>query len=405
MTTPVKPSASSSPIAQVRLNNVFVPIKSVTLEKTAYSVVDTATLTTFCAGAPMDYGKLAQTVIPCPYEVFIGSGAITPGSSAQGQRALYGLLERTDTIYDEDAIEITARGILALLIDQRMTARLPMNSTVDQVIAGIISSYHLVPQVTPTTVDAGKVLSDDFVSMARNQRAFDVIVALADYLGWKIRVQGTTVIVGPPATRGQVPELALQWGNNAGEKLKITHDALHTRNIKVVVKSYLPRLKSRVSTPAIFQGQSVGTGSVLGLPAQSPLSAQQQRAPSGAQTGFTSVGGNYSGEVYTFHIPGLTIDKCNEMAARIRDDITRHEFVAELVITPDPDQIATLVPAGCEFTVQLSGCSQRSHNGLYHPRKVTWAWAIGQSEGESPGLTCSMLLVNHEVPSPSSGTI
>src|SRR5579863_2088142 len=240
---PTPPSVASAPIAQVRLNsNVVVPLKSVSVEKSAYSVADTATCTTFCAGSKTDFGRLSQTAVPCSYEVFVGSGIIRPinAPNSQGQRLLYGLLEQTDTRYDEDEIDLSARGVLALLIDQRMTTRLPMNQTADQVIAGIIKQFGLTPQVTPTTVLAGKILDDDFVTLARNQRAMDVVVGIADYLGWTVRVEGTTVIVGPPATRGQVPELAFVWNRNAGEKLHVTHDALHTRDIKVIVKSYLP---------------------------------------------------------------------------------------------------------------------------------------------------------------------
>src|SRR5215472_2043251 len=112
--TPTAPSVASSPFAQVRLNNIFVPLKSVTVEKSAYSVADTATCTTFAAGAPVDYGKLSQTAIPCPYEVFLGSGTITPASArpSQAQRLLYGLLEQMDTVYDVDEITLTARGVL-----------------------------------------------------------------------------------------------------------------------------------------------------------------------------------------------------------------------------------------------------------------------------------------------------
>lgn len=410
---PIAPSAASRPIAQVRLNSTqFVPIKSVTVEKSAYSVADTATCSTFAAGAPVDYGKLSQTAVPCSYEVFLTSGVLNPPGTpdddsrtlhSQGQRLLYGLLDQITTTYDDDTIDLTARGVLSLLIDQRMTARLPMNQTVNQVIAGIITQFKLQAQVTPTTVLAGTVLDDDFVSMARNMRAMDVIVGLADYLGWDVRVQGTTVVVGPPAPRGTVPELSFVWGRNAGEKLNVVHDALHTRDIKVIVKSYLPRPKSRVSALAQLGESSVAQ--ILGLPTQTPPSAPSQPAPSGAQSGFTSVGADYQTETYVFHIPGHDADWCNKTAAAIRDDLTRREFIATLEFTPDPDQIAMLVPAGCEFTVYLSGCSQPSHNGLYHPKQVTWSWELGQGQGDTTGLTCRIVMVNHELPAPVSGAV
>jgi hypothetical protein len=395
---PLSPNAQSSPIAQVRLNGVFVPITSLTLEKTAYSVADTATATTYCADAPLDYGKTSQTVIPTPFEAFLGNGALQGAKSEPGGRLLYGLLDEIETIYDEDVIELRTRGVLALLIDQRMTARVDMNSTVAQIITKIISQFGLTPKVTETDVPVGKVLQADYVSMARNLRVFDFLVGLTDALGWTIRVQDTTVIVGPPAQRGSVPELSVVWANNTGEKLRVTHSALHTREISVVVKSYLPRLKTRV----INSGLSPSTLAILGLPAVQSTSGPKQTAPSGRQSGFTSVGENFS-ETYVFHIPGLTVDQANAMASKIRDDITRHEFIAELMIAPDPDQLTMLVAAGTEFTVNLSGCSQASHNGLYHPRKVAWEWAVGADNQAACSATITM--VNHELPSPASGTI
>jgi hypothetical protein len=92
------------------------------------------------------------------------------------------------------------------------------------------------------------------------------------------------------------------------------------------------------------------------------------------------------------------------MAAKIRDDITRHEFVATLKFAPTKDELKQLVSLGTEFTVMLSGCEQASHNGLYHPNKVVWAWDLGDSNsGQAEGLTCEVTMLNHELPVPTGG--
>jgi len=392
-------SPTAPPIMQLRLNGVFIPTWRGMVEISAYSVTDTASFDTFIANAPLDYGALSQTVSPCPYEVFIGQAGQIMRSNAS-QRLLYALLEEEDGRYEEDRIELRARGVLALLIDQRITARLPMNQTVDKLIAWVISQFGLTSQVAssvssdfPNGVPAGKLLQYQYVAMSRNYRAFELITALAEGLGWDVRVQGTTVIVGPPPTRGQVPEISKVWGNNAGEKLSVIHNALHSRNIKVIVKSYLPHLKVRTASLRAIQNSPA----ILGLPTPGNPSSRGPQ-PQGNQTGFTSVGGNYTGEVYVFHVPGLDANQCDAMASKIRDDLTRREFIVEFTWSPSLQELQTLVPAGTEWTLNLSGCSQRSANGLYHPRKVTWEWDSGENEdGDASGLTCTVSAVNHEL--------
>jgi len=293
-----------------------------------------------------------------------------------------------------------------LLIDRQYTARLDMNSTVTQVLTKLIAlgGIGLKAQVATSTMPIGRLLSQDYVAMSNNYRIFDLMAMIADTIGWRIRVQDTTVIVGPPPTRGQVPEIAKEWGHDAGVKLKVTHSALHSRNIKVIVRSYLPRLKSAITGTGAAIATQPGT---LGAPSQQPSSAPTQPAPSGRQVGLTSVGEDYGGEIYVFNEkPGMTQAQCDIRAAAIRDDLTRHEFIAELQFAPSVDELRTLVAAGTEFTVALSGCSQPSHNGLYHPKKVTFTYDLGETDSNSAtGLTVNILMVNHELPTPSGGSV
>jgi len=404
----LKPNVYTRPIVQLRINGIFVPAWSGYVEKSAYSVADTASFDTFCANAPMDYGEVSQVVSPCPYEVFVGqAGSISPKNNTQ--RLLYGLLEEAETTYEEDRVELRARGVLALLIDQNLTALLPMSETVDKVIAWIISQYGLVPQVAstistqaPNGVPVGHLLQDAYVSMSRNYKAFEMITALADGLGWDVRVQGTTVIVGPPAKRGTVSELTKVWGASAGERLQVTHNALHARNIKVIVKSYLPRTKSRTASLGLNQNDPAA---ILALPSVQLPTSPRQLGPSGIQHGASTVGGTYTGEVYTFHIPGLTAAQCDAKAGAIRDDLTRREFIVDYTFSPTMDEAKMMIAAGTEFTLNLSGCSQTSHNGLYHPKVVRWNWDSGEDDSGDPiGLTVQITAYNHEISSAEAPT-
>src|ERR1700682_4684573 len=109
MTTaaPTDPHIALNLIMQLRLNGVFVPTWRGTVEKSAYSVADTASFDTFMANAPIDYSALVQTVKVCPFEVFIGQAGVISNQSVN-QRVLYGLLEEEEGICEEDRIELRA---------------------------------------------------------------------------------------------------------------------------------------------------------------------------------------------------------------------------------------------------------------------------------------------------------
>jgi hypothetical protein len=397
-----------APLAEARINGVFVPTWHVEVEQTAYSVADTASALTFLADAPLDYGSLAQRVVACPFDVFLGTRDTRATTKSQGTRLFTGLLDEIDSTYEDDTISLSARGAAALLIDQRITTRFDMNESTDRVIVDMITTTPggLTAKVDSKLPDGspvppiGKLLQQDFVSTARNSRAFDVINLLADGLGWNVRVQGTTVIVGAPPSRGSVPELAKVWARDAGTKLFVQHSAIHAHDIKVVVHSYLPRTKSRSGAGSV----STAEQPTMGLPTEAPPGTPTTSGPSGRQAGFTTIGDGYAGQIYSFHVAGLTSAQCQAMANQIRDELSRHEFIATLTFAPSPDEIAMLAPLGTEFTVLLSGCSQASHNGLYHPKKVVWTWDVGDSDqGVADGLTCEITMANHEIPAPTGG--
>jgi hypothetical protein len=414
---------SGQPRAVVNVGGNFIPVESLTVEQSLYGSADAAHVDTFlydlsstAGGQVINLGAMSQQTKYIPVTIAFGNTA-SPAAlhGTQLNQLFYGFLEELDADWGMDKYTISARGALALLVDQRISQRIPMNVDIGTAIAGLITTYGygLTPQVGVAGVQVGHVLTADYVSLNRNVRVFDLIQLLAQGVGWDMRVKGTTVIVGVPpvaaATQNavvaagqsgaaQVPIFVKEWQKGAGTALTVKHNALHSHNIKVTVVSYINGTKSP-TTGISGQGQ---TAALLGLPA--PLASTGYNSltalRSGPQAATTSVGeGASNDEEYIFHIPGLTAAQCIAKATLIRDEISRHEFIAELTWSPSSTELASLVQASPEFAIQLTGAAlhQQGHDQLYYPRQITWNYSL------TGGLTVTVLMVNHPIPTETGG--
>ena len=405
---------SGQPRAVVSVGGVPIPVESLTVEQSLYGSADAAHVTTFLYDLGINLGALSQQTKYVPFTVSFGD-TIQPAAivGTRMSQLFFGFLEELDADYARDSYVVSARGALALLIDQRISQRLPMNVDVGTAISGLITKYGygLTPQVGTAGVQVGHVLTEDYVSLNRNVRVFDLIQLLAQGVGWDMRVKGTTVIVGVPPVAAvtqnqvvaafqtgadQVPIFVKEWQNGAGMLFTVKHNALHSHSIKVTVVSYISGTKSPTSGIS-GQGQ---VAALLGMPTPIPATSALTRVRTGPQAATTSVGeGASNDEEYIFHIPGLTAAQCIEKATLIRDEISRHEFIAELTWSPSGAELDALIAATPEFAIQMTGAAlhQQGHDQLYYPRQITWDYSLTE------GLTVKVLMVNHPIPAPTGG--
>jgi hypothetical protein len=334
--------------------------------------------------------------------VVIKAGEV--GKTLLPNQVLYSYLDEINTNYKSDVIEMSTRGVLALLIDKKLTEKSDQNVDVGVVIKKIITGVGLKANVGTAGIKVGKILKEDFASMSGTIRAMDYINALANGVGWKSRVQGQTVIVGPPILGSALPVLTKSM--NDGDMLEgsVKHSALHAHNIHVKVVSYIPHSKSKHSTshPAFnTQYAYLLNGETLDVPTlKSPAKAKGSNGTKGG-----NVGGTFSGakpadtdtEEYVFAIPGLTKEACLKKAQLIQEELSRHEFILDVTFSPTAQDIEFLASNGPEFLFKLTGCSQKSHNQTYHPRRVSWHWSIEE------GLKIQILAVNHLLPQSTGG--
>jgi hypothetical protein len=357
------------------INNIFIPTESVDVTLSAYGSADTVIARTYFHDLSDDLkgvslAQLSQKVRPCPVTVKVVNHA-----TGQGPYDIFqGILDELDVDFDTDELEIRARGILAILIDQRMSLKVNQNVDIGSAMSKLITSYGLKASVPTAGITVGHALSDDHVAHGRNVRVFDFIRSLASEIGWDVRVRAGTVVVGPVADRTKVPEFVRKWGSDTTglTKLRVTHSALHSHDVKVKVLSYIPKTKGRQASNA--QGS---IAALLGLPA--PLASTHKTSAGGTgrqSSGFTSVGESINIEnEYVIHVVGKTTDQCDKIAANLRDNISRHEFVYDMAWAPADGELKQLAGAGCEFTVRLEGTVEPAFNQSVTPREVKWAWS------------------------------
>lgn len=339
----------TQPIMTASLNGSVLPCFEVLVTQSAYGQADIAHAKIVLSKATADYGAISQSGKYLPFNVQVGT--VQNGML----QALYAYLDEIDTSYLEDEIEFSARGLLSVLLDTKISLKALTNVDVTTAIRSVITGLGMNAMVNngkPAGIDAGKILVNEFSTMSKNIKAMDYINALAFGVGWRPRAKGNTIIVGPPPD--SAPILYKSAAKGGLQNLKVKHSALHAHDISVRVVSYIPHKKTRVVATA---GQ-----------------------------------GNSADEQYVFSVPGLTQEVANFRATQIQAELSRHEFIAELEFAPTFDEMQFIARNSPEFNVQIEDCSQGSHNQVYTPRRVDWTWNTQQ------GCMLKILAVNHAIP-------
>lgn len=462
-TIPQLPGNSNyAPRLIAKLEGVEIPAWDISVGLSGYGTADTVALTTFWYGLRdyLSFSALQQSQIfaqknkPMRLTVEVQTdpnGLLSP--------LFRGFLDIINVNGEADTCEMTGRGVLSLLLDQHITVKLRNNQRVEQSIAEVVRRYGLNPVITAESgktvtkalvaldasarvdmqpsagagpdsgVTSGKAAKGDAeVTSARNMTAMGYITSLANAVGWNIRIRGTDVIIGPPPAPGAGLVINKVWETNSGAlKMKIQHAAYHSHTIHVKIVSYVQGTKGRVKHVT----QQGPTAAALGLPAPvsktdangNPMTPSQ--GPTAGALGMPSpVGGTKKGrgtgtrggrmtgyanvpaspstrnEMYVYHIPGLTKEKAQAMADKLRDDLSRREFLVTLEWAPDAAEAMTLARAGSEYNVALSGIDDPVVNGAYTPKLTTWKWTL------QTGLVITGEFANHPLPEENNdGTV
>jgi hypothetical protein len=405
MTVPALAQTNWAPRLAAIIEGVEIPSTSIEVKLSAYGTADEVTIHTFATGLSTYLGfslirtsqVFASKNTPMQVKVVLHSNGTGTGTTTP---VFLGFLDIINIDYENDTCEITGRGVLSLLLDQKITTRVNNNQPVEQAISQVVSRYGLTPIITATSGETvGKIMRDLQVSTARNLSAFGYVQSLCNGIGWDLKVRGTSVVIGPPPTASNVVVIPKQWdANSGGSSLTVQHAAYHSHDIKVRVVSYLARKKSKVAvqSPALAAFEAS-----IGMPPISPSAGSKARSTGGSQVGFANVPRTPStrDEMYVYHVPGIDKAKALVMAQQIQAALSRQEILITLQWGPDLAEAVKFAGAGCEFNLLLSGVEESVINNYYWPKEITWSWSV------EDGIKLSSDLANHPLPEDNQGTV
>lgn len=203
-------------------------------------------------------------------------------------------------------ITMSGRDLTSLLIDVKSDAKYP-NQTASQIAQQLAQQVGLKAQVQPTTTLVGTYYSADHVLLQREETLWTLLTYLAQHEGVQCFVLGDTLYFGDYATLigpGAYPIGVTAPGPNAypvanAESLVFSHDLTLAQDVAVTVRSYHGQKNARFqATATLQQKKTVAHGSIPITPTQT----------------------------YTYIIPGLDLQGCQQKAQQYLQQITQHEY-------------------------------------------------------------------------------
>ena len=267
-------------------------------------------------------------------KIFIGYG------TAQPTRLLTGNVDFYSFSLEKNRITISGRDMTALLIDTK-TADSYTNQTASEIATIIAQKHGLTPAVTATSTPVGTYYASNHThtasgSLSRATTEWDMLVYLAQQVGFDVFVDDMTLYFQPPATASTPPYL-VPWSvgpdgvpNAPIENLTLEHNLMMAPGVSVTIISWNSQTNQRVAATAKTPGY----------------------------------GGSASGNTqdYVYPVPNLTPAAAQTAANQRLNDITRHLRT----ITYDAPGDTILMPRSL---IQLVGTDSR-FDTLYFPDRI-----------------------------------
>ena len=213
-------------------------------------------------------------------------------------------------------INVDGRDLTAYFIDAK-TQETFINQTSSQVVQTLAARHGLTADVTPTTTLVGRYYGDDHERISLNEfthttTEWNLLCSLAQHEQFDVYVTGTTIHFHPSTKQDSNPWV-VQWDASLpsmnGVSLDLERSMSMAKDVVVVVRSWNGR-----------QGK--------GFTKFSPSGARINSITSGKTQQFAYV------------IPDLTEVAAQDVANKLREDITKHERLvtvsapADLIVGP-----------------------------------------------------------------------
>lgn len=229
---------------------------------------------------------------------------------------ILGQADHQDVHFDAGILVVDGRDLTARFIDQK-TSRAYLNQTSSQLVQQLAQKHKMTADVTPTTTLVGRFYGDDHEKLSLNQFSrttteWNLMCSLAQHEGFDIWVTGTTVhfhpstpinsdpwelVWEPPGWQGNVP-----WMN--GVSLSAERAMTMAKDVVVVVRSWNSR-------------------QARGFTKYSPSNADLSSLDDNAVQSFV------------FIHPNLTEAGAQDMANKLREQITRNERLVTIEAAAD----------------------------------------------------------------------
>ncbi len=254
---------------------------------------------------------------------------------------MVGQVDEVNLDYAAGTAELVGRDLTARLIDNKVTENW-LNHTASQMATQLAKRNGLMAQVKPTQGKIGSTVAYDTVSL-HNQSEWDLLTRLARLYQYQVYVAGRTLHFAPLPQATKTPYL-LRWQTAsdkagipqfAGMALSLTRHLTVARDVTVIVQSYSPTAKRRVSVqyPTEHAQETIKPGL-----------AQPRR------------------QIYRYTLANQTKEQALRFAQAKHREITQHER-----------RLSATLPANHELSarrvIQLTG-TNTDFDQLYYPESI-----------------------------------
>lgn len=416
---------SLSPRVFVRIDGFpYIPL-SYELTTNAHGATDTATVKLPVAGYPdwtmtlLRDDSLGNADVPVTLEVWVD-----PQATGSYVQRFVGIVDSYDADFASDITTFNCRSKAAPLTSNKITtpfgtaSGVTDQSTTVAFVSQQAARFGLIPKITlapgqqPGTLL--QVLGSEFVTGVRNWVIWDLILQCALYDDVDAWVDRSGVLHYEAASFVTRTPLQYVWGENI-KALTGTHSPQFSKNVRVVVRSYVSRTVTATTTRVtnnpgggtITQTSSrqatgspvFGTTEVVTTTRDSNGNKSvTTRSVSGGPSnpGATSFASESGLERYPIYVPNASPQECEEIAQRKWRDISMHEYTIKLTV---PVTLAALPVMDVTALIQLFGTPYAAFNmsagpayGQYWPRQIREVFDVEQ------GWVWDIDAVNHTLP-------
>ena len=299
-------------------NGAGIPgIKEFSVTNSNYFTCDTWHATVALDGTPSGYGApfwALQSYIEVQLLAsFTGAGALT--------QIISGVVDKVEVCLDEQEIKLSGRDFSAPLIDTLTNVKL-VNQTSSQIATKFAQDAGLVPQVTATSIEAGRFLNQQTDYAAEDLSQFRLLSYLAQQEGFDLYMKGKTMVFAPQQSTGAPLRVIYTYATPGAPpisanavRLQLMQDKTLADFVTVEVRSWDYTTKTAIIST--WQGQKTQQAPRAGHAAGAPSLSFTKAETSGSKNG--------RGPLYIVRRSGLTQQQADQLAQKTLSDITLNE--------------------------------------------------------------------------------